>query len=252
MKSVVALIFLLIFSGYEVFSQLVSINGNTFLMGCERGDSDEKPLHQVTLSSYKMEKHEVTEAQYDSCVRSGKCTPAHYSDGRCLAWTSLGFRKVNVPDDRKNPEFPVVCVTWFQAREYCQYKRMRLPTEAQWEFAATAGRSTMYSWGNQQPSSSLCAVGQNQKPDKVCSHGLNAAGLADMTGNVWEWTSDFYEKDYYSHSVKKDPTGPDVGFYRTIRGGGWYSSANQLLISNRNWFAPDFAEVSIGFRCISK
>ena len=70
-----------------------------------------------------------------------------------------------------------------------------------------------------------------------------------MTGNVWEWTRDLYDKQYYSMSQNQNPSGPDAGFYRVIRGGGFYSGPSQLRISNRHWFSPDFAELSIGFRC---
>lgn len=255
MKSVVYFIvwifYCLIFSVNSVTAQSVAVGGSVFSMGSESGDFDEKPVHSITLSPFKMDAHEVTEAQYDSCVQSGKCSQAHYSDGRCGVWTSNGFQNVNVPADRRNPARPVVCVTWFQAQAFCQARGEQLPREAQWEYAASAGKRFKYAWGDQSPAPSCCAMASNQKPDIVCSHAPNASGLSDMTGNVWEWTGDYYGKDYYSYSSLQNPTGPDVGLYRVVRGGGWYSSAEQLRITNRNWFSPDFAEVSVGFRCAS-
>ena len=245
-------IFSLLFYINIVYAQSVTVNGGTFSMGNESGDLDEKPVHSVTLSSFKIDKHEVTEAQYDSCVRSGKCSQAHYSDGRCGVWTPKSFQNVNVPADRRNPANPVVCVTWFQAQAFCQSHGKRLPREAQWEYAASTGKRSKYTWGDQSPTPSHCAAASEQKPDIVCSHASNAFGLSDMTGNVWEWTGDYYAKDYYSFSTLENPAGPDVGLYRVVRGGGWYSSAEQLRITNRNWFSPDFAEVSIGFRCVSQ
>jgi formylglycine-generating enzyme required for sulfatase activity len=241
----------LIFFANNLTAQSVAINGGVFLMGSESGDVDEKPVHSVTLSPFKIDAHEVTEAQYDSCVLSGKCSQAHYSDGKCGVWTSNGFQNVNVPADRRHSARPVVCVTWFQAQAFCLAHGKQLPREAQWEYAASAGKHSKYSWGDQPPTQSYCAVTSNQKPDKVCSHASNASGLSDMTGNVWEWTGDYYGQDYYSFSSLQNPTGPDVGLYRVVRGGGWYSNAEQLRVTNRNWFSPDFAEVSVGFRCVS-
>lgn len=235
----------------ELSAQTVKIKGSTYIMGNDNGEADEKPEHKVTLSSFEIDKNEITEAQYEACVRSGKCTSAHYTDGKCLAWTPDGFRNVGVPFTRRNPDFPVVCVTWFQAQAYCQAQNKYLPTEAQWEYAASIGKKYKYSWGDNTPSSSLCAMSSNQKPNKVGSFNPNDFGLNDMTGNVWEWTSDFYAKDYYSFSRSDNPPGPEAGHYRVVRGGGWYSNAEQLRITNRNWFSPDFAEVSIGFRCVS-
>lgn len=246
------LLFVLCQVGFcRLSAQTVKIQGNTYMMGNDRGEEDEKPEHKVTLSSFEIDKNEVTEAQYEACVQSGKCTPAHYTDGKCLAWTPYGFRNVTVPSVRRDPDLPVVCVTWFQARAYCQAHNKSLPTEAQWEYAASTGKKNRYSWGDNTPSPSLCTMASNQKPEKVGSFSPNDFGLNDMTGNVWEWTADFYAKDYYSFSHSHNPPGPEAGHYRVIRGGGWYSNAEQLRITNRNWFSPDFAEVSIGFRCVN-
>lgn len=240
-----------LFAG-SICSQSVTVGAGSFIMGDNKGESDEMPEHQVSISAFRMDSHEVTEAQYDSCVKSGKCTPAHYSDGKCGAWTNNGFKNVYVPADRRDPHFPVVCITWFQAKNYCQAYGKTLPSEAQWEYAATAGQKIRYSWGNFAPSSSTCAAATNHKPTKTCSKSVNAAGLYDMTGNVWEWTNDFYSPDYYSYSETENPRGPPVGLYRVIRGGGWYSGEALLRIQNRNWFSPDFSEVSLGFRCVSQ
>jgi formylglycine-generating enzyme required for sulfatase activity len=242
-----SVLFLLISSG---FSQSVSISGGSFSMGRENGHDDEKPVHPVTLSPYEIDKAEITEAQYENCVKTGKCTPAHYDDGSCMVWIVNKFHYVKVPADRRDPENPVVCVTWFQAQEYCRAQGKRLPTEAQWEYAATGGNPYVYAWGNDAPSRKYCAQASGGKPDKVCSHGTYLNGLCDMTGNVWEWTSDNYSVDYYSYSPMVNPDGPIVGLYRVIRGGGWYSGAAHLVATNRFWFSPNFAEVSIGFRCV--
>jgi formylglycine-generating enzyme required for sulfatase activity len=242
--------FLIIISAlFPLAAQMASFPGATFQMGDTGGDADESPPHSVTLSPFSLDIFEVTYVQYDSCVAAGRCSPAHYDDGACVIWTNEGFKNVRVPAALRSPSYPVVCVTWFQAQQYCQYKGKKLPTEAQWEHAADAGRNATYSWGGQPPSESRCTQASVNRPQKPGSFGPNAAGLYDMTGNVWEWVSDRYARDYYSTSPAADPQGAEAGQYRVIRGGGWYSTAQQLRIRNRHWFEPNFSEVSIGFRC---
>ncbi len=233
-----------------VFSQMVSVQGGTFTMGENNQEIDEYPAHTVTLSSYKIDIYEVSYEKYDSCVKSGQCTPAHYDDGKCYMWTSSGIKKVRVPQKYHSPDYPVVCVSWHQARAYCRFVGKRLPTEAQWEYAALAGNGNKYSWGNQIPDSSRCVQASNMKPKKSGSFSPNRWGIYDMTGNVWEWTRDRYVKNYYTVSEEKNPVGPTVGRYRSVRGGGWYSGHRQLRIKNRQWFVPESGEVSIGIRCV--
>jgi formylglycine-generating enzyme required for sulfatase activity len=227
-----------------------AVPGGEFSMGTSGGEADESPAHTVTMSPFSMDKTEVTFAQYDSCVTAKQCTPAHYSDGACVIWTNQGFKNVRVPAALRNPQYPVVCVNWFQAQQYCQSKGKKLPSEAQWEYSAQAGRQGTYSWGDQPPCATCCTQPGVKRPEKAGSFSANSWGLYDMTGNVWEWTADHYARDYYTVSPQADPPGAEVGQYRVIRGGGWYSEAQQLRIKNRHWFEPNFSEVSIGFRCV--
>jgi formylglycine-generating enzyme required for sulfatase activity len=233
-------------------AQMAPAPGGTFAMGGTQGDADETPVHRVTVSPFLIDKTEVTYAQYDSCVTAQKCTPAHYDDGACVIWTNEGFKKVRVPQGFRDPQFPVVCVTWFQAQQYCMRAGKKLPSEAQWEYAALAGRSETYAWGDESPSAGRCTQSGLMHPEKAGTFAPHPWGLFDMTGNVWEWTADHYSPDYYSVSPVKDPSGAEVGQYRSIRGGGWYSDARQLRVQNRHWFEPNFGEVSIGFRCVKQ
>jgi formylglycine-generating enzyme required for sulfatase activity len=233
-------------------AQMSSIPGGTFVMGSAAGDADQSPPHSVTLTPFSIDKTEVTYGQFESCVSAGKCAPAHYDDGACVIWTNEGFKNVRVPQRFRDPQFPVVCVTWFQAQQYCQYKGKKLPTEAQWEYAAGAGRAASYAWGDESPSADRCTQPGLLHPEKAGAFAPNPWGLSDMTGNVWEWTADHYSPDYYSVSPDQDPPGAEVGQYRSIRGGGWYSDSKQLRIQNRHWFEPNFGEVSIGFRCVKQ
>ncbi|HAJ79251.1 MAG TPA: hypothetical protein DCO75_05725 [Fibrobacteres bacterium] len=237
------------FSAFAVQAQMRQIPAGTFLMGSEEGSGNEIPRHAINLSAFSIDINEITKARYDSCVAAGVCSPAHYDDGQCFAWDGKNFRNIRVSSTMKNPDYPVVCVTWQQAMQYCNFKKKRLPTEAQWEYAALAGRNVTYSWGNDAPNTGRCAMQGKSHPEKTNTFQPNPWGIHDMTGNVWEWTYDHYQPDYYSVSESKDPRGPEVGQYRTVRGGGWYSAARQLRIKNRFWFEPNSPEISIGFRC---
>ncbi|MFW5775035.1 MAG: formylglycine-generating enzyme family protein [Chitinivibrionales bacterium] len=213
-------------------------------------EKDEKPAHTVSVSAIRFDEHEVTMKQYQECVSAGVCSRAHYDDGKCLMWTANGPKKVKVPQKYRAADQPVVCVNWYQARTYCRWKGKRLPTEAEWEYAALAGTQNAYAWGNSSPSAETNATAAERKPRRVKQAQPNAWGLYDMTGNVWEWTADRYQSDYYDQSAEQNPKGPQVGRYRVIRGGGWYSSNDQLRIKNRQWMAPEYGEVSLGFRCV--
>jgi formylglycine-generating enzyme required for sulfatase activity len=236
-----------------VFAQVtggtVSVPAGVFSRGSEEAgaEPDESPVRPVRMSGFGMMATEVTEAQYGRCVDAGQCVPAHYDDGKCLIWSGGGFMKVVVPSHLRGDEFPVVCVTWQEARAFCASRGMRLPTEAQWEYAALGGGRGRYAWGDAAPEGSRCSRGA---PKAVGGFAPNGYGLYDMTGNVWEWTADFYAADSYENSADTDPKGPDAGYYRVIRGGGWYSGPNELRVRNRHWFAAGGAEASVGFRCV--
>ena len=234
-----------------VNAQVVRISAGTFSMGSETGGSDEQPPRSVTLSSFGIHSHEVTEAQYDSCVQSGHCTAAHYDDGTCRLWDGKNFVRIRIPATGRDPSYPVVCVTWSEARQFCASRGMSLPTEAQWEYAARAGSRGRYHW-DARDNSGKCVLSRTSGPRRAGSCPANNWGLHDMLGNVWEWVNDFYDPSEYMTPEAVDPTGPAAGFYRVIRGGGWYSSLEQATVSNRHWFSPDFPEASIGFRCVSR
>jgi len=227
---------------------LVRVPGGAFTRGSEGGKADEQPARAIRMAPFGMMAREVTEAQYQTCVDGGGCAPAHYDNGGCMAWTGRSFMRVTVPTHLRGANLPVVCVTWQQARAYCASQGMRLPTEAQWEYAAAGGSpSSQYSWGASPPDNSRCAVGSLKNAGSFAPNGY---GLYDMTGNAWEWTADFYAADFYETADDANPAGPPAGYYRVIRGGGWYSGADEMRIRNRHWFAPTFAEVSVGFRCV--
>jgi len=237
----------------------VRIPGGTFQMGSNHGADDEKPVHSVTLSTFEMTATEVTVAQYRKCVDAGVCN-VPYADGSYCNW---GI------SDRNN--YPVNCVDWNHATTYAKWVGGRLPTEAEWEYAArSGGRNHKYPWGNQTATCSYAVMEENggrgcgrESTWPVCSKpaGNTSQGLCDMSGNVWEWVEDWYDSGYYKNSPSSNPIGPVSGSYRIARGGafGMFMAVSReyyydtLRTSNRASIIPSCGPniyiFSLGFRC---
>jgi len=202
------------------------IPGGTFMMGSNDGESDEKPVHQVTVNGFYMDKTEVTQAEYERVMGTN---PSYFKG--C-------------------PDCPVEKVIWYDAKEYCDKVGKRLPTEAEWEYAARAGSTTKYYWGNGAPDAYAWYNGNSEsKTHPVGQKQPNAWGLYDMSGNVWEWCSDWYDLDY-SKSSSQNPQGPSSGEYRVLRGGLWGNLPVILRSAVRYRFAPDSRLIVSGFRCV--
>jgi len=232
---------------------MVLVPSGSFQMGCASGDSkckdDEKPRHEVALDAFYIDTTEVTVAAYRSCNSAGECTtPA--TDSRYCNWGKSG-----------RDRHPINCVDHGQATAYCGWKNKRLPTEAEWEKAARGTDGRIYPWGNQSPSCSLAIMKNSSNygcgevrtwPVGSKPAGKSPYGALDMSGNVWEWVSDWYDKSYYASSSRSNPSGPSGGSSRVFRGGSWYDddgSNDYLRASTRRGFAPDFRYNSVGFRC---
>jgi len=208
---------------------MVAIPSGCFQMGSNDGDANEKPVHQVCLEGFSMDATEVTQSAYQSVMGSN---PSHFS--------SCGV------------DCPVEHVDWKQASEYCRKVGKRLPTEAEWEYAARAGTTTKWYWGDDDWSISLYAwhsenSGSTTHP--VGKKQANAWGLYDMAGNVWEWTADWYVT--YPLGSQRNPTGPGSGTYRVFRGGSWYGTPGRLRSAYRYLGASDDRSSFLGFRCVS-
>lgn len=157
-----------------------------------------------------------------------------------------------------NPDYPVVSVEWQQAMDYCRYYGKRLPTEAEWEYAARGGNSNgIYPWGDASPAGKAVfrtADAIRTRPEVVGSFEPNGWGLYDMAGNVWEWVADWYSNTYYDESYQEgskvlNPYNNVISAEKVIRGGGWTSVDEDLRVTNRNRRAPNRPKLNIGFRC---
>ena len=223
------------------------IPAGTFTMGSSNGDADEKPAHSVEVAAFCMDATEVTMKAYTACVRTGLCQPAHtdaVAPGESAAVVAALSKSCNQKSMGREAH-PVNCVDWNQATAYCKAQGQRLPTEEEWEYAARGTDGRTYPWGNDEPDSQLCwnRFGE-RKPNSTCtvgsfSQGNSPFGLADMAGNVWEWTSSGYSANY---TVERDTAA------RVIRGGGW-GDGGPSSVRSASAYEPALRSVSLGFRC---
>jgi eukaryotic-like serine/threonine-protein kinase len=224
---------------------MVYVPAGNFTMGslAPAGAADEYPQHVVYLDSFWMDRTEVTNAKYSTCVHAGGCMPP--------LLTKSSTRPSYFGND-KYDDYPVIYVNWNQAEDYCRWAGVRLPTEAEWEKAARGLNVNLYPWGGAmadcQLANFLDCVGDTTQVDSYPS-GESTYQMLNMAGNVWEWVSDWYSAQYYGQASKNKPTGPDSGSERAIRGGSWTNVANYLRTATRYKYDPDQSLSSIGFRC---
>ena len=219
--------------------EMVPVEGGTFTMGCtnEQGDDcwdDEKPAHSVTLSGFYMGKYEVTQAQWKAVMGSN-------------------------PSRFKGDNLPVENVSWDDVQAFIRKlnqltgKRYRLPTEAEWEYAARGGnqsRGYKYAGGNDISSVAWYDGNSGERTHPVGKKRPNELGLYDMSGNVWEWCSDWYDEDYYGNSPQNNPQGPASGSFRVGRGGSWGHIAIGCRSAYRDDDALDYRSDALGFRLV--
>jgi formylglycine-generating enzyme required for sulfatase activity len=208
-------------------------------------DPNECPVHNVCITSiFYMDKREVTNAEYAVCVSGGGCTAPLNSNSRTRG-SYYGNPTYN--------NFPVIWVNWNQANAYCMWLGKRLPTEAEWEYAARGGLSgKRYPWGD---TATACVDGNFNAcigdTSEAESYPANGFGLYDVGGNVWEWVNDWYLSTYYTGrpNPDNDPPGPPTGTDRVARGGSWGSISNQR-VAFRGYVIPSGQGDSVGFRCV--
>lgn len=261
------------------------IPGGAYFMGSAEKDAEpnEKPAHNVKLSAYCLDEFEVTVAQYKECSDVGTCLRAsktNFFKGISAVQSKIYDPLCNVNDPVGKANHPINCVTWEQARKYCDAHDARLPTEAEWEFAARTSDGRIYPWGDDPPSAQLlnacgkeCVAWMKKHPDPEqpieamygeddgfpatapvgsFPKGKSRWGIQDIAGNVWEWVADWYA-DYdpaSASAVAVDPKGPAGGTQRVIRGGAW-NGAQPAWVRPAWRFRqdPTFQTHGIGFRC---
>lgn len=215
---------------------MVAVKGGTFTMGAtsEQGSDaykDEKPAHEVTLSDYYIGQTEVTQA----------------------LWKAVMGRN---PSYHREDNLPVEKVSWDDCQEFIQKlnqltgKQFRLPTEAEWEYAARGGRKSRgykYAGGNDIGLVAWYDGNSGYETHPVATKQANELGIYDMSGNVYEWCSDYWYGDYQSSSLS-DPQGPSSGLFRVCRGGSYDINARHCRVSHRNCLTPDYRDGYLGLR----
>ncbi|MBI5824265.1 MAG: SUMF1/EgtB/PvdO family nonheme iron enzyme [Chloroflexi bacterium] len=219
-------------------STLAYIPAGDFTMG----DGVNALSHNVTLDGYWIQQTKVTNRMYEQCVKVGACSsPSQELGGPVFS----------------NPQFgnhPVVGVAWDQAQAYCAWTQGSLPTEAQWEKAARGTSGNDYPWGNNAPACNLLNFANcyeaTSNVEAFLSTGASPYGLLDMAGNAFEWVGDWYDESYYGSSPLVNPTGPESGQYRVVRGSSFETSANQIASAIRRFNESGDSERDTGFRCV--
>ncbi|MBC8288454.1 MAG: SUMF1/EgtB/PvdO family nonheme iron enzyme [Nitrospinae bacterium] len=241
MKNATSIIILivLLFSPHSLFavempSDMVQIKAGCFLMGTndsyiyedDEDNAREKPAHKVCLSAFHLDRYEVTQRKWDAVMNINRSV----------------FHR---------PEQPITHIDWNEAHQYCKSVGKRLPTEAEWEYAARAGKQTRFSWGNEIDDDYLWYAGNSSRePADVGKKKPNAWGLYDMVGGVWEWVGDWFSPNYYEQSPTKNPKGPTQKSFRVIRGNSWMSEEQHLRVMARQ---PGMSDQTlsywVGVRC---
>ena len=224
-------------------SAMVLIPGGEFVMG-QNGDADHSPAHEVYVNSFYLDKYEVTNAAYLKFVEETGARLPEF-------WGMVRYRS-----GPAFPNHPVVGVAWSEAKAYAEWAGKRLPSEAEWEYAARGGLvGKNYPHGDElDPAVANYWQWDVLKPSgggivEVGSYPPNGYGLHDMAGNVGEWVADVYQEDYYKTSPPRNPNGPEKGKFRVIRGGGWHSGPYCNRVYFRNALPGQWRDYNIGFRC---
>jgi len=240
-------------------AEMAYIPAGSFEMGDAMNETEawmqrSRPLHTVRLDGFYIDKTEVTVGQFKAFLAD---SGYHWTG----SWDDV---------DQYSPgdDYPMIYVDWNDAMAYAKWSGKRLPTEAEWEYAARGGLvGQRYPWGSEKADGS-----QGNFADKssavdwananvddgyatcspVGSYPPNSYGLYDMGGNVWEWCADWYSSDYYSKSPVKNPLGPDSGSSRVVRGGSWSNYTYYLRVAYRGYYFPHNRIGGLGFRCVSE
>lgn len=220
---------------------MLRIPGGRFTMGSTnvRAPANERPAHSAVVAPFWIDRTEVTVGAYHLCVDAGTCAKPARTSASCTYGGS-------------DPELPVSCVHWRDADTYCRAQGKRLPSEAEWEYAARGPYATPFPWGSSASCTNAVTLIVDQRADTCLPHparvgthpaGASVFGVLDLSGNVEEWTS-----DWYTESLGVGPA-PRSGSAHVLRGGGWLSTPSMSRTTSRNWGSALEAGANVGFRC---
>jgi formylglycine-generating enzyme required for sulfatase activity len=239
--------------------EMVNVPAGIFMMGSLGGQENESPVHEVNLSSFEISKHEITNHQFRTFVKASKYKTTAETDLSQQTWNSYAIAG--------RARYPVVYITYTDAMAYCKWlsektkQTYRLPTEAEWEYAARGGtKNQIYPWGDKiEVSQANYASDDSRKAygepildylKPVGSYAPNGFGLFDVIGNVAEWCLDGFKADFYKESPKENPICPDQGSARVVRGGGWMNTPSFFSVSFRKNHPGAYKSSSLGFRVV--
>lgn len=237
------------------------VEDGDFLMGSCSATTIEYPMRLVHIPTFTIDQYEVSIGQWNSCVGSGNCPEI---PERC-----------RMTARENDPDHPITCVNWEDAKQYCAWVGGRLPSEAEWEKAARGTDARIYPWGNQDPTCDLGSamyyldgvdIVERCQGEITHTHqyerGVSPYGVYNMAGNVWEWTADNFDARYYQRSTTENPTTPTDGcylwqegwktdcIYTSIRGGSYNTYIDRTTTFARSFSRPDIQDHNLGFRCV--
>ncbi|WP_441292481.1 SUMF1/EgtB/PvdO family nonheme iron enzyme [Sorangium sp. KYC3313] len=240
---------------------MVRLPAGRFTMGSAKGGKSERPPHEVTLTrAFDVDRTEVTVAAYQRCVEAGRCTPSGLHGPRATDADVEQRGALCTAADPAKSQHPISCVDQAQAAAYCAFAGKRLPTEAEWEYAARGADGREYPWGNEPPGCAHAVVsrppgqgcgGRGRGTQEVGSAkaGASPSGALDMAGNVWEWVADGWDPGVYARGAQTDPQVPATASRGVLRGGSWDFSASTAKATFRLAYDREAGDVSTGFRC---
>lgn len=226
--------------------EMVVIPAGTFIRGRAPGEGrlDEQPERKIYLNSFAIDKYEVRNARYIAFLEETLHKPPFnvYGEGP-------------LSSEKDIADLPVVQVTWHDAVDYCFWAGKRLPTEAEWEKAGRGSDNRLYPWGNDPPTPDRAQFDREWDGKKTfrkvnsLSEGQSSSGVYQLSGNVREWTQDWYDAEYYANGPDKNPRGPETGILKVIRGGSWRSFDSDIRVTARGKGGFALKTHGIGFRC---
>lgn len=246
-------------------TEMIPVPEGCFQMGNTFGDGYymERPVHEVCLSAFAIGEFSVTRGDFKKFAEETGYRSEAEKSGGCyiydgIRWVKDPASSWRFPGFLQQDNHPVVCVSWNDSIAYAEWltgkmkRQYRLPTEAEWEYAArSGGKQEKYAGSDDVDSVAWYSRNSGNRTHPVGSKQPNDLGLYDMSGNVWQWTADWYNERYYRESPINNPQGPNSGSKRIFRGGSWFSDQRGVRTTYRDFHFPSYASSYLGFRLVS-